>query len=57
MGSSSVAYYAVFELDTHTIAVASNNTARGTVSGGGTVSYGSKVNIEAHPKSGYKFDY
>lgn len=40
----------------YTISVTSANTDQGTVSGGGTYSEGSRVNISATPKSGYAFD-
>ncbi|MBQ0019320.1 MAG: hypothetical protein KBT39_02235 [Bacteroidales bacterium] len=40
----------------YTISVTSANTEQGTVSGGGTYSEGSRVNISATPKSGYAFD-
>lgn len=40
----------------YTISVTSANTAQGTVSGGGTYSEGSRVNITATAKSGYVFD-
>lgn len=34
----------------------SANTAQGTVSGGGTFTSGSRIEIKATPKSGYAFD-
>ena len=40
----------------YTISVTSANSAQGTVSGGGTYSEGSSVNISATPKAGYQFD-
>ena len=40
----------------YTISVTSANTAQGTVTGGGTYSEGSRVNVTATPKSGYAFD-
>lgn len=40
----------------YTICVTSANTAQGTVTGGGTYSEGSRVNITATAKSGYVFD-
>lgn len=40
----------------YTISVTSANTAQGTVTGGGTYSEGSRVNISATAKSGYVFD-
>lgn len=40
----------------YTISVISANTAQGTVSGGGTFTSGSRIQIVATPKSGYAFD-
>lgn len=40
----------------YTISVTSANSAQGSVSGGGTYSEGSRVNISATPASGYAFD-
>ena len=40
----------------YTLTVTSANTDQGTVSGGGTYSEGSSVNISATPKAGYQFD-
>ena len=40
----------------YTISVTSANTDQGTVSGGGTYTEGSRVNISATPKAGYQFD-
>ena len=40
----------------YTLTVTSADTAQGTVSGGGTYSEGSRVNISATPKAGYQFD-
>ena len=40
----------------YTISVTSANTDQGTVTGGGTYSEGSRVNISATPKAGYQFD-
>lgn len=40
----------------YTISVTSANTSQGTVTGGGTYSEGSRVNITATAKSGYAFD-
>ena len=40
----------------YTLTVTSANTDQGTVSGGGTYSEGSRVNISATPKAGYQFD-
>lgn len=40
----------------YTLTVTSANTAQGTVTGGGTYSEGSRVNVTATPKSGFQFD-
>ena len=40
----------------YTLSVTSANTNQGTVTGGGTYSEGSRVNVTATPKSGYQFD-
>ena len=40
----------------YTLSVTSANTAQGTVTGGGTYSEGSRVNVTATPKSGFQFD-
>lgn len=40
----------------YTLSVTSANTNQGTVTGGGTYSEGSRVNVTASPKSGYQFD-
>ena len=40
----------------YTINVTSANTAQGTVSGGGTFTSDSRIEIKATPKSGYAFD-
>lgn len=40
----------------YTISVTSANTDQSTVSGGGTYSEGSRVNVSATPKSGFQFD-
>lgn len=40
----------------YTISVTSADTAQGTVSGGGTYSEGSRVNVTATPKYGFQFD-
>ena len=40
----------------YTLTVNSADTNKGTVSGGGTYTEGSKVNVSATPKSGYVFD-
>lgn len=40
----------------YTISVQSANTAQGTVTGGGTYSEGSRINVSATPMSGYAFE-
>lgn len=40
----------------YTISVTSANTSQGTLTGGGTYSEGSRVNITATAKAGYVFD-
>ena len=40
----------------YTLTIQSANTAQGTVTGGGTYSEGSRVNVTATPKSGFQFD-
>ena len=40
----------------YTISVTSANTAQGTVTGGGTFTSGSRIQVVATPKSGYAFD-
>ena len=40
----------------YTISVASANTEQGTVTGGGTFTEGSRINVSASPKSGYAFE-
>lgn len=55
VGASNATYTAVFAIDTHTITVNSENTTKGTVSGGGTYNYSSKIVINAYPKDEYKF--
>ena len=48
-------YTATFIPNTVTLTVTSNNTNYGTVTGGGTYSYGTSVTIKATPKAGYHF--
>lgn len=55
IGNSNVTYTAYFEPNTVTLTVTSNNTNYGTVTGGGTYSYGTSVTIKATPKTGYHF--
>jgi hypothetical protein len=45
-----------FKIKTYTVTVSSNNTAWGTVEGGGTFDYGASVTITATPNTGYKFN-
>ncbi len=44
-----------FAIDTHTVAVASSDITRGSVSGGGEFEYGQPCTVEATPYSGYTF--
>jgi len=46
--------YPIFKKN-YTIKVVSNNTAMGTVSGGGSLAYGATTTIKATPKTGYHF--
>lgn len=46
---------ATFALAQHTVAVTANNTAWGTVSGGGTYNYGQTILLNATPSQGYHF--
>lgn len=55
VGASNATYTAVFAIDTHTITVNSENTTKGTVSGGGTYNHSSKIVINAYPAEEYKF--
>lgn len=48
-------FYFTKSSTTYTITVKSNNTAYGTVSGGGTYAINASVTIKATPKTGYKF--
>lgn len=48
---------AIFQPDTHTLNVVSNNVAQGTVTGAGQFVYGTEVTIEAIPAFGYHFNY
>ena len=50
-----VANFEAIPAITYTIAVSSNNTNQGTVSGGGTFTEGASVTITATPRSGYRF--
>ena len=55
--SGAVTYYPYVTRATrqYALTVSSNNTNMGTVSGGGTYNYNTKVTITATPKSGYLF--
>ena len=53
--SSNITYTATFSAIPYTITVTSESDSKGTVSGGGTYSYGDVVYISATPKSGYAF--
>ena len=46
-----------FELNKYAITVRADPEAGGTVSGGGTYTYGQQVTLTATPKKGYTFDY
>ncbi|MDR2969827.1 MAG: T9SS type A sorting domain-containing protein [Tannerellaceae bacterium] len=54
-----VTFYAIFEpavQNTYTVIVQSEDTNRGTVSGGGTCYQGGTVSVSASPKAGWKFE-
>ena len=53
--TANVSLTASFAIDTHKITVATNSSTMGTVSGGGTYDYNTKLTITATPKTGYKF--
>lgn len=55
MPNSAVTVTATFTNQKYTVNVVSESTSKGTVTGGGTVAYGSKIPIVATPKAGYKF--
>ena len=55
MPGANTTYTASFAIDQHTLTVNSNNTNYGTVTGGGTYNYNTKVTITANPKTGYHF--
>ena len=55
MPGANTTYTASFAIDQHTLTVISSNTNYGTVSGGGTYNYNTKVTITATPKTGYHF--
>ena len=46
---------AVFEIIKYNVTVAANNAAYGTVSGDGSIAYGSTTTVSATPATGYKF--
>lgn len=48
-------YTAYFTANKYTISVSSANTDMGTVSGGGSIAYGTTTTIKATPKTGYSF--
>ena len=50
-----VANFEAIPAATYSIAVSSNNTNQGTVSGGGTFDEGTEATVTATPKSGYRF--
>ena len=47
--------YAKWTANKYTITSTANNTAWGTVSGGGSFAYGTQVTAKATPKAGYRF--
>ena len=53
--TGNVTLTAYFVLDTHNIIVATVDTVKGRVVGGGQFAYGSNVMFVAYPKSGYSF--
>lgn len=55
MPNSAVTITATFTNQKYAITVVSEDDAKGTVTGGGTVAYGSSIPIVATPKAGYKF--
>ena len=46
---------AIFEIDTHTVALAANDATFGTVNGAGTYNYGTQVTLTATPAAHYHF--
>ena len=48
-----VTYYAIWQIDRYTLIV--NPSVGGTVTGGGTYDYGTKVTLKATPSDGYHF--
>lgn len=52
---TSKSYQAIFEKNTYTISTAITPSGSGTVSGGGSYSYGSSAKLTATPATGYKF--
>lgn len=55
MPNSAITVTATFTNQKYAITVVSEDTSKGTVTGGGTVAYGSSIPIVATPKPGYKF--
>ncbi|MBQ7977711.1 MAG: InlB B-repeat-containing protein [Clostridia bacterium] len=49
--------YAVWTINTYTITVSANNSAYGSVNGGGTYDYNTSVTLTATPNSGYTLGY
>ena len=49
--------YAVWTINTYTITASANNSAYGSVSGGGTYDYNTSVTLTATPNSGYTLGY
>ena len=56
MPANDISYVAKFTINQYTISVTSEDTTKGTVSGGGTFAYNSDVTIAAIANSGYKFN-
>ena len=53
--NSDISLRADFAINSYTITVSSNNTNRGTVSGGGSYDYNSTCTLVGAPKTGYQF--
>ncbi|MBQ7977971.1 MAG: InlB B-repeat-containing protein, partial [Clostridia bacterium] len=49
--------YAVWTINTYTITASANNSAYGSVNGGGTYDYNTSVTLTATPNSGYALGY
>ena len=53
--TASASYVAHFQLQTYTISASANPTAGGTVTGGGTYSFGQNCTLKANAAAGYTF--